>query len=439
MTRESRLLLATIAVSGTVLLLLAQLRFPDVPTALPSAAPLERLAARASFEDLARRVAELEGAIAPNLIVLRRVPRAEPQPARFGDLTRAGSASTGSAQHVPALRLDATTAVAAVPPSASIAGIVGALGGPGTAGVAAIAPLQGLARVRVPAGAARVLAQRPLADLATPTYIVAVEGTQAGLTLRPVFLGRSDRFQSPRWSRPLLPLGGIEVTPGALMFTLDGEFLGITVVENGTLAIASAAETIETVQALQGPVPPPAEPGIALLPLTVAAAQVAHVVRGVLVAEVADGTPADGHLEPGDVLTDIAGEPAAAPESALLRLSILLGAGPVSVTRVRGGDTQVVTLQPRASAAPDRARAPALRSLRGGGVAVDAPGTALERAGVAPGDVIVTAGDIANPAAPDISRLLDGRLRGPLTLVVRRGDRRMLVLVPPGGTADDAP
>jgi hypothetical protein len=36
-------------------------------------------------------------------------------------------------------------------------------------------------------------------------------------------------------------------------------------------------------------------------------------------------------------------------------------------------------------------------------------------------------------------RLLDAGLRGPMTLVVRRGDRRVLVVVPPGGTADNAP
>jgi S1-C subfamily serine protease len=150
------------------------------------------------------------------------------------------------------------------------------------------------------------------------------------------------------------------------------------------------------------------------------------------------GSPASAHLEPGDVLTGIGGEPASAPESALLRLSTLLGDGPVVVTLVRGDEQRTATLQPQSPRMEPRA--PSLRTVRGG-VAVDSPGTdtALARAGVTDGDVIVSAGAIGGPSAQDISRLLETGRRGALTLVVRRGDRRVLVVVPPGSAAGDAP
>ena len=61
--RETRLLLATIAVSVGMLLLLARFRFPEEAgrqTVEPAAAPLERLAARATFDELAGTMADLE-------------------------------------------------------------------------------------------------------------------------------------------------------------------------------------------------------------------------------------------------------------------------------------------------------------------------------------------------------------------------------------------
>lgn len=349
MSRESRLLLVTIAVSAAVLLLLAQLRFPEAPPALPSTAPLERLAARASFEELATRVAELETVIAPNLIVLRLAPGGEPGATRFRDLVDGVPGTAADAvRHVPALRVDTTTALAAVPPNTIISGIVGGMGASGTAGVVAIDPVRGLARVRVPEGSARALPRRALADLRTPAYIVAVEGTPAGLTLRPVFLGRSDRFQSPRWSQPLLPLGGIVVTPGALLFTLDGEFLGTAIVENGALAMAGAAEAIAMVEGLATSSPPPVDPGVALQPLRGTAAPTRGVDRGVRVAAVDADTPADGALLAGDVITQIDGQPVSTPEQALLRLALQLATMPVTLTVVRDGDIRLVTLHPPA-------------------------------------------------------------------------------------------
>src|SRR5688572_23359232 len=76
--RETRLLLVTIAVSVGVLLLLARFRFPDEPVgqAVSSApAPLERLAARAAYEELALIMADLDRRIARRVVILRMQTR----------------------------------------------------------------------------------------------------------------------------------------------------------------------------------------------------------------------------------------------------------------------------------------------------------------------------------------------------------------------------
>jgi hypothetical protein len=432
-SRESRLLLVTIALSATVLLVLAQFRFPDPPPSLPSAAPLERLAARASFEELATQVARLEPAIAPSLIVLRLATGTSPPPVRLSDLLATpNDTAADPTRHVAALRIDGTTALAIVPPAATVAGIIGSAEPPGTAGIVAVDPVRGLARVRVPDRPVRAAARRPLDNLATPVYVVAVEGTQAGVTLRPVFLGRSSRFQSPRWTEPLLPLGGIAVTPGALFFTLDGEFLGIAVLERGNLAMAGGDEALQVVASLEQTRLPPADAGVALRPLTPAIASALGAESGVLVAEVVDGMPAAGVLVPGDVIVAIEGQPAGNPEDVLLLLSTRLQSGPVNLTVQRAGMAIDATLR-RQETADDRSDEIALSDVRGLGARVRAvaSGSAAARAGLMEGDVIVRAGTADMPTALEIEALLQTGAAA-LPLVVERGNRRHLVLLQPG-------
>ena len=441
MSRESRLLILTIAVSAIVLLLLAQFRFPEAPPPVAPTAPLERLAARASFEELATRVAQLESTIAPDLMVLRLAPRADPPGRQLADvLTQPGRPLT-EVDHVPALRIDPTTGVAAIPPTARISGIVRPAGVSGTAGIAALDPVRGLARVRVPDGPARSVPQRALANLRTPAYVVAVEGTQAGLTLRPVFLGRSDRFQSPRWTRPLLPLGGIVVTPGALMFTLDGEFLGIVVVEHGTLAIASGTEAIDTVRTLDTSPPAPVDPGLAVQPLTSPLAAALGVSRGVVVTEVIDDSPADAALEPGDVIVEVDGQPIDTPEALLLRLSTRLARSAVAVTIIRGGEVQTLELRRRETDTPAPADDLALQTVRGAGTRVTAvPAlSSLGAAGLRAGDVIVRAGDASTPTAAQVRGVLAAAEPGSFVLLtVRRNGRQHLVTLQQPASPDAA-
>jgi membrane-associated protease RseP (regulator of RpoE activity) len=432
-TRESRLLLVTIAVSATVLLLLAQLRFPEPPAVAAPTAPLERLAARASFEDLATRVAQVETGIAQNLVVLRLAPETDPAPSRLADILTARDASATGVRHVPALRLDATTGLAAIPPHSRITGIIGEPAS-GTAGIVAADSIRGIARVRLPERPVRPIRQRSLADLRTPTYVVAVEGTQAGLTVRPVFLGRSERFQSPRWERPLLPLGGVLVTPGALIFTLDGEFLGCVIADAGTPAIAGAGDVVQVVESLLTAPQPPVDPGLALQPLTPRLAAATGAARGVVVAEVISGSPAAGTLQPGDVITEVAAQAVNDPDAALLALATRLGAGPVAVGFIRNQMPMSGSLEPAARPAQDPAASTglALETIRGAGTRVNEVPTdgPLAAAGLQRGDTIVHAGGIELPTAAQLRGAFADAAPGSMMILgIRRGDRQWLATV----------
>ncbi len=68
-----RLLLVTIAVSVGMLLLLARFRFPDEATRQtvePAPAPLERLAASATYDELASIMGDLERRVRPTVVSL---------------------------------------------------------------------------------------------------------------------------------------------------------------------------------------------------------------------------------------------------------------------------------------------------------------------------------------------------------------------------------
>jgi hypothetical protein len=200
MSREVRLLLVTIVVSAALLLLLARYRFPSAerPAQPVAVAPLERLAARATFDELASIVADLEPAIGRAVVVLRVLP---PPP-------RHASSAEGLdlPRFVPALRIRDDVALAALQPGASILGVVG--------GDVSIVPpviaedrVRGLVTVRVPKRPAPTLSILSANQFgATARYVAAVEGTTGRppcwrWAARPVpSRGRSSSRSTAAWS-----------------------------------------------------------------------------------------------------------------------------------------------------------------------------------------------------------------------------------------------
>jgi hypothetical protein len=93
-SRETRLLVVTLIVSAGMLLLLARFRFPERPAADLPVAPLERLASRATYDDLAGVLRSLDRQIANAVVALSVVvDGVEPGPSRLawmGFISQAG-------------------------------------------------------------------------------------------------------------------------------------------------------------------------------------------------------------------------------------------------------------------------------------------------------------------------------------------------------------
>jgi hypothetical protein len=219
-TRETRLLLIVIALSAAVLFTLSRFRFPnqDAASAVTSTTPLplERLAARATYDELATIIAELGKRVTPSVMV-------------------AQVETNGVSQFVPALRVRSDLLLAHLEPSARVVSFVGSTA---PVDVAAYDESRRLALFRVTPDGSPVVDLHP-ASAAThvPRYVAAVEGTRGGSALRPVFLGRTDPISDERYEQGLIVLGGVlQASAGSLIFGLDGSFVGLCILDQGFAA-----------------------------------------------------------------------------------------------------------------------------------------------------------------------------------------------------------
>ncbi len=325
-SRETRLLWLTIAVSLGVLFVLAQFRFPNEDRPAPAPQPLERLAARATYDELAADVARLERRVSPSLLVLRARSSRAPEAKSLGRLLDRGGPDdrdrAAALRFVPALRIRSDIAIAVLDADMTVQGIAGQ--DDAVPLVLAADPLRRLAVIRVPDPPAGVAWQPPtLEDLAVPRYVAAVEGARSGPTARPLFVGRVDRFDDPRWSSTLLAFGGAPaVADGAFIFSLQGELVGLALNDAGAAAVVPASALDATSNALLGDGSPRlTDFGIALRPLGGADVKALDVTAGLFVDLVEPKSLADGKLRAGDLLLTVDERPAVNVDAVLLYLA----------------------------------------------------------------------------------------------------------------------
>jgi len=230
--RDTRLLALVIIVAVIVLLVLARLRFPEAQVDLSTVTPagLERLAARANYDDLAAAVRTAIQTVEPFVVSVDLSPSAAEKP---------GAEKPGTvpppAHLLPAIRLRNDLAITALPPGFKPSGggmtVVRALDTKRELIIAAVPAETGAARLATSAGV-----------FAGFAYVAVVEMTPRGLTATPVFIGRIDPQDDERWGSSLLVSGALDNLPvGSLIFLLDGRFVGLTVRVPGAKAIAPAA------------------------------------------------------------------------------------------------------------------------------------------------------------------------------------------------------
>lgn len=245
--RETRLLLLVIVVAVAMLLVLAQFRFPAAESVVvsPATGPIERLAARATFEDLALIIADVSARVHPSMVsvILERVP--PPPPARNASRQSAAPPEAVETRVTAGIRISSEMALIHLPDQFQVKPA------DGVALVAADSERR-LALVRVPATSATVVGLASPAEMPTgPGYVALAEGGRLGAALRPVFIGRFDPVDDTRWTQQPTAIGGEpHIAAGAFVFSLDGRLIGMTLADALGLLVVPAPALEAAVTAL---------------------------------------------------------------------------------------------------------------------------------------------------------------------------------------------
>ncbi len=263
--RETRLLALVILVAIAALLVLARFRFPEAADRAPVApppGPLERLAARASFQDLATSIAGLHERLSPGFVMVEVAPAPPAKPSTTQSASaRRGRSSTPevraeiTSRFHPALRVRPDRALVFFPAGSRVVAIDGIAEEKPDVAVDQNRPLA-LVRVPVAPEAAALLAGG-LETFAGLAYVALFEGGRGGVSPRPQYLGRVDAMADAVWPSPPLVIGGHpELVAGTYVFAFDGRLLGIVLPTSlGTAIVpARALQSIVTAWPVpQGP------------------------------------------------------------------------------------------------------------------------------------------------------------------------------------------
>jgi hypothetical protein len=232
--RETRLLLLVIVIALALLFVLAEFQFPaadrQVVAVPPTPAPLERLAARNTLDEIGGTIQGLTERLTAWLAVVRTDPPASPK-------TRSRAAAPvepADVRWVPAVRVRPDLGLAHVAAARSVGLVVDA-----ATPVAMVAADEAreVALVRLPV-AEGVALPAAFEHYEGFSYVAVIEAGAGGISARPVFLGRVTRAADPRWSDPVLVLSGRPgVMPGDLLFSFGGLFIGMAIEHADGLAL----------------------------------------------------------------------------------------------------------------------------------------------------------------------------------------------------------
>jgi hypothetical protein len=409
-SRETRLLLTTAVLAMTALWLLARIRFPDRPVSPNPVQPLlTQLASGPSFSDLAAEVTLLEPRVRASLLAL--------------DLDTGGA----TPERRPALRVRDDVVVMVTP-----------LGGHSPVPPAAVRdPASGLTVVLMPPPepATPVSVWSPT-RLEQARYLMATDMVNQSVVLRPVFVAALVPIEGAAWTDPVWSLpAGANVTPGAFLFTNNAELVGMVVELGGSRVVLPGATLVsEVARLLETPRQPPGEIGIQVQPLTPSIAAATGAAGGIVVRWVDPKGASAGKLAVGDVIEGAGGHLLATTEQWEVRASRLVAGETLPLLVRRNGmvvdvDVPVLAL---ATVAATTGLGLVLRGVDGRGAEVVrvAPGSAADRAGLAPGDLITLVANVSAPTPADVVSAFAGAREGrPLLLAVTRGDgHRVLTL-----------
>ena len=408
-SRETRLLLTAGVMAVAALWLLARIRFPERPvTPNPVPSVLSQLASGPKYDELAGEIAELHARLQPSLLAL--------------DVQSA----VGSLQTVPrvaAIRLRDDLAVTLVPPASSRERW-------NDAPIVALDAASGLAVVRVPVpdSTAPPVPWTPRQPQ-QPHYLVASDVSPQGVSLRPAFVGSLDPIDSPLWPEPLWALPArTDLAAGSFLFTNSAELAGLVITYRGGLVIVPGATVLaEAERLLAAPPGPPGAIGIEVQDLTPPIASATAASVGVVVAWVDQDGASSEQLTVGDVIEAVDGRALGTQQHWEVRAARLSVGETLRLRVRRRGEIREVALVATAPAAQPASRSLGLtlraRRQIGAEVVRLEPGSAADRAGLAPGDIITLVADVSAPTPAQVMRSYSSMGQGKRVMVaVTRGE-----------------
>ena len=371
-SRETRLLLGAVVLSIAALWILARIRFPDQPPPTPVQPLLTQISPRLALEDFAGEVARVRPRIEPYLVgsalrvrdnaaILLQDVAADRHRLHGGDFINADRAS-------------------------------------------------GLAVVRVPVADWVAPPLWNPRDLSEPRHLLVADASTGSLALRPVFVGTLVAADSPLWPEPIwLAPAGTDLPRGAFVFTSDGLFAGMVDVHQQQPAIVPARVVLaETGRLLSQPAAAPGLLGLSVQDLTPPIAKAVGTNSGVVVTQVDPKGPAAGAIRPGDVVEALNGTAIESPLHWRAVADRVVAGQQVTVRARRAG--RVSELGLTAAAALETSPGPPLgltlvnRPGMGSTVTQVDAGSAGDRGGLQPGDIVVLAGDSKAPSPAAVRR-----------------------------------
>lgn len=415
-SRETRLLFATVIASVVALWVLARLRFPEqAPSVNPVAPVLTQLAPAPAFSDLAALVSDVQSRVLAPFLAL-------PLPVASG--------RDDPGEHVAALRVRDDLAVALLP---SLDGTF-RTPQPADATTLNIDRATGLAAVRVAPERAAEFAGWAPAQLAIARYLLCTIPVQDMLALRPVFVSALVAEGNAAWDTTVWRLPErVDVSAGAFAFTTSGAFAGLIVPHGDGLAILPASDVLASVDRLlkqrQGL---PGWLGLSVQTLTPDLSAASGAPGGVIVTWVDPRGPAAGSIQIADILETMDEVDAQLTEERYTARTARLIAGDAITFRVRRGQmAQPVRLTAVERPRPADALGLVMRRVRDGAEVLRVePASAAATAGVREGDVITFAGGVQAPTPAQVTRAFAAEGAGrSIVIGVTRGASHMVLPV----------
>lgn len=398
-SRETRLLLATILLSIAVLWALARLRFPDRPVTTNPVPPLlTQLAPPPALDDLSAEIAALESRLLPSLV------------------------QTGSAI---AMRMRGNAAATYIAPDDPDTGSI-------TLPLRSHDRASGLAIVEVPEATTIPVAPWSPNQLDRSRYLLGTGMSASGVFLRPVFAGHLHPVADLAWQGNIWMLPArTDVSPGDYLFTTDGSLVGLVVIREGGLAVVPGETLLRTVDLLlEGTAAPGAWIGVEVDASPLPALTDSEPAQGVVVAWVDPKGPAQGTLFVLDVIQAIDGTPVASPADWRVRLARLAPQTPIVLQVRREGGIREVPLVTAVPLQLETTLGLKMRTVRSAGVEVLQVlyGSVAARAGIRAGDMITAFGGVQTPTVPQVERAFETSATGRQILVaIARANRHHII------------